>query len=135
MKTDYYIGIDIGTRTGVAIWEVHSKTFHEISTMAIHKAIELVKWFSERYTIQVRVEDARQVRYNTDPVKKQGAGSIKRDATIWEDFLTDYKIPHMMVRPNKALTKWSAEEFNRQTGFKGKTSNHGRDAALLVWGL
>ena len=32
------------------------------------------------------------------------------------------------------MTKWSAEVFADMTGWKGRTSNHARDAALLVYG-
>ena len=63
-----------------------------------------------------------------------GAGSIKRDCEIWEEFAALYGIPIQFIPPRKGLTKWDAETFNKMTGWKGRTSNHARDAALLVWG-
>ena len=83
----------------------------------------------------VRIEDARQRRWlgNKGREALQGAGSIKRDATIWEDFLTDKKIPFEMVAPSRNSTKLSAEVFKRLTGWQGRTSEHSRDAAMLVF--
>jgi hypothetical protein len=39
-----------------------------------------------------------------------------------------------MVPPKAGATKWDADTFRRLTGYSGRTSNHARDAALLVWG-
>ena len=63
-----------------------------------------------------------------------GAGSVKRDAVIWEEFCIDNGIKFFSVPPAKGLTKWSAQTFSEVTGWQGRTSNHGRDAALLVYG-
>lgn len=76
--------------------------------------------------------------------KLMGAGAAKRDAKIWEEFLSDKDIalPYAddlgltftMHKPQVHGTKWAAEYFARVTGFKGRTSEHSRDAALLVYG-
>lgn len=86
--------------------------------------------------ILVRVEDARQAKYGRqkDAHRLRGAGSVMRDAKIWEDFLTREKIPFEMIRPRKGFTKWKADTFNRFTGWKGRSTSHGRDAAMLVYG-
>lgn len=138
-KAEYAIGIDTGVNTGIAIWDVQKKQFVEIKTLPIHRALEVVKSYHERHTINVRVEDARLAVHGrnsvTDRHKLQGAGSIKRDATIWADFLKDHNIPHLMVRPTKGLTKLGKYEFEKITKYKGLTSNHGRDAGMIVFGL
>ena len=84
----------------------------------------------------VFIEDPRKAVYKRqdDIHKAQGAGSVKRDATIWEDFLTDKRIPFAMVRPVKEMTKWSDAYFRKVTGYTGQTSVHARDAAMLVYG-
>ena len=39
------------------------------------------------------------------------------------------------MTPNKkSATKWKSERFKFQTGWKHRTSEHGRDAAMLVFG-
>ena len=63
-----------------------------------------------------------------------GAGSVKRDCQIWEDFLRAHGIKYEMVAPHQGATKWTADTFARITGYTGRTSNHGRDAAVLVFG-
>lgn len=138
-KSEFAIGIDSGVSTGIAIWDIANKQFVEIKTMPVHRALEVVKSYHERHTISVRVEDARQATHGrnsvTDRHKLQGAGSVKRDAKLWQDFLEDHKIPHQMVRPRKAITKLGKYEFEKISKYKGLTSSHGRDAGMLVIGL
>ncbi|KZS22227.1 hypothetical protein BMY_0045 [Wohlfahrtiimonas chitiniclastica] len=40
----------------------------------------------------------------------------------------------MLVSPKSNAKKLDAERFNQLTGWIGQTNNHGRDAAMLVWG-
>lgn len=137
------IGIDTGHDTGLAVWDTGRRAFRAVSTMRIHRAIEAVRDWEHDNPGQVRVvfEDARQRRWIPDSHdlrremgRRQGAGSVKRDATIWQEALTDYGIPFEAVRPQQGLTKWDADTFARITGWTGRTSNHARDAALLVFG-
>lgn len=137
------IGIDTGHDTGLAVWDTGRRVFRAVATMRIHRAIEAVRDWERDNPGQVRVvfEDARQRRWIPDSHdlrremgRRQGAGSVKRDATIWQEALTDYGIPFEAVRPHQGLTKWDAETFARITGWEGRTSNHARDAALLVFG-
>lgn len=139
-RPEYVIGIDTGTKTGMAIWNRQKKQFEELSTLPIHRALLKVKEMHEKgYKIHVAVEDARKAvfgRWGEDnKAKLQGAGSVKRDAVIWEDFLQDFGISHVMVRPNKRITKLGKYEFEKQTGYMGLTSSHSRDAAMLVYGM
>lgn len=134
------IGIDPGTHTGVAVWDTKERRFLSLETLHIHQALIKVMMWRDRvgHDLQVVFEDARQRTWfgkdmNTN-AKLQGAGSIKRDCNIWEDFLTDYEIPFRAVPPQKGCTKWTEEYFKMVTGWKGKTSNHSRDAAVLVFG-
>jgi hypothetical protein len=132
----YYIGIDTGVNTGIALYDREHKALLVVDCELIHTAINYVHAVNKKFPNEVLliVEDARQVLFNTEKVKAQGAGSVKRDAKIWNDFLDDYKIPYMMVRPKKAITKLSATDFNAITGWAERTNSHARDAAMLVWG-
>ena len=109
-----YIGIDTGVNTGVAVWDNRQRTFLQIETMMIHRAMEIVKGYKQNAymngtKIIVRVEDARKrtwYGYNDpkkDRDKLQGAGSVKRDCKIWEDFLTDIKVEFQMVAPKNKI--------------------------------
>lgn len=140
------IGIDPGTHTGVAVWDSREGKFLSLETLPIHRALEKVKemshpfWHMDRLyhdDIQVVFEDARQRTWfgkGDTNAKLQGAGSVKRDCSIWEDFCKDYGIPYWAKPPVKGATKVSAEYFKMVSHYTGRTSEHSRDAAMLVIG-
>ena len=136
------IGIDPGTHTGVAVWDTREGKFLSLETLPIHKALNLVcKWQQDckdrDVSMDVTFEDARQrTWFGTGNVsaKMQGAGSVKRDCSIWEDFLRDKGIPFWAKPPVKGATKVSAEYFKMVSHYQGRTSEHSRDAAMLVIG-
>lgn len=131
------IGIDVGANTGFAVWSNLENEFKDISTLKIHQAFEKVIGYHQIYgdDLFVRFEDARKRKWfgNTGREKLQGAGSVKRDSSIWEDFLKDNGIRYEAVAPARNKTKLSKEQFQRMTKYKGNTSVHGRDAACLVF--
>lgn len=141
-----YIGIDPGKHTGIAVWDPTEKAFLSVDTMLIHQALHYVEELRHMETargssIKVYFEDARQRTWlPKEPTRSDyrgklvGSGSIKRDSTIWEDFCTDSRIEYFKVKPAPGMTKWDAEYFAKVTGWTKRTSNHARDAALLVMG-
>ena len=135
-KYSIFIGIDSGVNTGLAYWLPETKTFARVQSMKIHQALELVSHHGDY--VFVRVEDARKRKWlpkEKGRAQLQGAGSIKRDAVIWEDFLTDLRIDFEMVAPKNNKTKLSAAAFKSITKWPGKTNEHARDAAMLVFGM
>lgn len=133
-----YIGIDTGVNTGLAAWDSESRRFLDVMTLPIHRAIRYV---TDCPGCTVVIEDARKRKWipREGSIKEMkgramGAGSVKRDAKIWQDLCEDYGIAFEVVPPRKGATKWDAGVFSRITGWKGRTSNHARDAALLVFG-
>lgn len=133
-----YIGIDPGTHTGIAVWDSKRKELVDVDTMEIHKALSFVETLNIQHNFNVFVifEDARQRTWygkgNTN-AKLQGAGSVKRDCSIWEDFCKDYGIQYRAVPPQKGGTKLTPQYFKMITGYSGRTSEHARDAAMLVF--
>jgi len=131
------IGIDPGVNTGVAIYDQKTKKLIDVLTMHLHDAFELVQQYKPLIG-KVRVEDARKRTWfgpeEKVDAKQQGAGSIKRDCTIWEDFLKAKQIPYEMLKPGKIKTKVNAKFFKQLTGWASSTTNHSRDAGMLVWG-
>lgn len=136
------VGIDPGKNTGIAIWDTEKAAFRYVATLPVHKALLMVYEYQVlRDRLRVYFEDARQRRWLPKDTSSSeyrghlmGAGSVKRDSVIWQDALTDWDIPFEMVPPRPGATKWDAATFARITGYKGRTSNHARDAALLVFG-
>lgn len=134
----YYVGIDVGVHTGVALWNSPERKFIEIKSMPIHKAMDYVRTLVARgHDIQVRFEDARKRQwFGTASVERlQGAGSIKRDSQIWEDFLSDEGISYLPIPPKNNRTKLTRVAFDRLTGWNRATNEHSRDAAMLVFGI
>lgn len=138
---DYIIGIDTGVNTGFAIWSVKEKILVEVKTYKIHTVLDILR--CNRYdNILVRVEDARLRTYiprqkneKAERGRAQGAGSVKRDAMIFEDFLKDNGFDYEMVAPKNNKTKMSAEHFQKVTGWVHKCSEHARDGAALCIGF
>lgn len=133
------IGIDPGTHTGVAVWDTREGEFLSLETMPIHRAMASVMTWMEisGHDIQVVFEDARQRTWfgkGDTNAKAQGAGSVKRDCSIWEDFCKDYGISYWAKPPVKGATKVTSEYFKMISKWKGRTSSHARDAAMLVIG-
>ena len=136
------IGIDPGTHTGVAVWDTRERRFRSLYTMPIHRALRFVllccaEALDNKQDIQVVFEDARQRTWygkGDTNAKLQGAGSVKRDCSIWEDFCKDYGIPFWAKPPVKGATKVSADYFKMVSHYQGRTSEHSRDAAMLVIG-
>lgn len=138
-----WVGIDVGRNTGLAVWDSGARGFRFIGCMAIHHAMRSVLRLADevgRDNLRVIFEDARQRQWlprertvSEYRGKLMGAGSVKRDSTIWADFLKDYEIPFRALPPQKGLTKWTEEAFKKVTGYQGRTNEHGRDAAMLVF--
>lgn len=140
----YAIGIDPGVNTGLAIWDTSTQDFVRLETDGIVTAmVELVEFLRYRGAMdncEIFIEDARKRTYlprekNLSEYrgKLMGAGSVKRDCAIWEEFAIYYGIPIQFIPPRRGATKWPADYFARVTGWTGRTSNHARDAALLVF--
>lgn len=143
----YYIGIDTGTNTGFAVWDNRQERFLAVSCLKIHVAMREVERYiavarDEGTRVCVRVEDARKrdwfgerMTREKERAKLQGVGSVKRDCSIWEDYLEDLGVDFQMVAPKNIATKMKAEPFKYLTKWDERTNEHGRDAAMLVFGL
>lgn len=125
------IGIDTGTKTGLAAWDTEKRCFDMITTTTIDKAFLIVLDYKNKGEMFVRYEDPRHIGGPRE--RAQGAGSVKRDAAIWETFLKNNKIPAMSVRAGSTITKMEKSYFKALTGWTEKVDNHAIDAAMIVY--
>jgi hypothetical protein len=140
-KYRFIIGVDTGVNTGYAVWDRSQRKYLTIKSLKIHSLIITLfllitdKGYKDKF--YVLAEDARKRKWFGDnsQAKLIGAGSIRRDGSILEDFLTDYAIPHEMIAPRKGMTKWNDEYFKKMTGWNERTNSHSRDAACLIYGI
>jgi hypothetical protein len=136
------IGIDPGVTTGYAEWDAEVRAFRNVEGLLIHAAMRRVALLQIGGLLShVVFEDARlrtwygkSGSYEEDIARLQGAGSVKRDCSIWADFLGDHGIPYKTLSPREKGAKYDAAQFKRLTGWDQWTNEHGRDAGLLVFG-
>lgn len=136
MKHTLFIGIDAGVHTGIAVWDRTDHRLVSVETMTITKAMDVVRGLAESADIVVYLEDARKRNWFgcAGREKLQGAGSVKRDCSIWETFCEEVGIECRKIAPRNNYTKLTAKQFNVLTNWAGRTSDHSRDAACLVFG-
>lgn len=137
-----HIGIDPGVKTGFAVWDSEKQKFLEILTLTITGAMNIViinrnMAIVSGKELMLHIEDARLRKWygNSGREKLQGAGSVKRDSKIWEDFCKENEIEYRMVAPKNNRTKVSKGYFNKITGWTKQTTDHARDAAMMVFGI
>ena len=130
------IGIDTGVNTGIAV-SVDGK-LTVVASMTITKAFALVVQYPADQT-RLYIEDARKWRGWKGKTKQtearlQGAGAVKRDAQIWEDWCKENGYAAVFIAPYHNNTKLDKDDFERITKWAGRTNNHSRDAAMLIFG-
>ena len=139
----YFVGIDCGVNTGYAVWDKKLKELLQVKSCMIHDALSAVSILNvgTEGSVFVRVEDARLRKWipagrneKEERGRREGAGSVKRDSQIWEHFLKASNIDHEMVAPKNNSTKLKSDYFKKLTGWNEMTNEHGRDAAMLVYG-
>jgi hypothetical protein len=142
------VGIDPGTETGFATWDPIGWKLGIVTSVPIHRALESVADLNATHapgSLLVMFEDCRMLRMRGGRMEReeqkygsaiqQGVGSVKRDCSIWEDFLRDKGIAYRAKMPTRESLKWNAEKFERITGWPHRTNNHARDAAVVVFGM
>ena len=140
-KYNWYIGIDPGVTTGYAIFNSKKNEFLCVTSAKILEAmIDIQERFQNDingHSHLIRIEDARK-RGNSgarSAAKAQGAGSVKRDSKIWEEWCEMYGYNYELIAPQSNMTKLDQQTFKRITGWEKRTNSHGRDAGILVYGL
>ncbi|MBD8008286.1 hypothetical protein [Acinetobacter pecorum] len=110
---------------------------HQVECLSITKAMQAVqeiKAIHGKDNFKLYIEDARKRTWFTGGKEKaQGVGSVKRDAQIWEDWCIEQEFNYIMVHPKANATKTKADLFKKITGWTGRTNEHARDAAMLVF--
>lgn len=137
-----YFGIDTGVNTGLAEWDSRGKRFRRIITTGIVGAMDIVaRTKADGEDVTVVIEDARlrtwiprEKSVSQFKGRAMGAGSVKRDCAVWAEFCAFAGLPLCQVAPKYNNTKLDAETFARITGWTARTSEHARDAAMLVFG-
>jgi len=142
----WFIGIDPGTGTGYSEWDAKDKKFTAVNSGTL---IEAYLWIANHIDVEktlIRIEDARkrkrfdsgrgkmtEKRWKKIQAKSQGAGSVKRDCSIWEEICEYHGWQYEMVHPIKGGTKWTHKFFCQVTGWTERIDQDARDSAVLVY--
>ncbi|WP_151823230.1 hypothetical protein [Acinetobacter oleivorans] len=142
------IGIDTGVHTGFAVALDQGKggELQDVSSLTITQSMSKVLELAKEHGIEnlkLFIEDARLRTWfgNADARQarsgagvREGIGSVKRDAQIWEDWCKEQGLNYSMIHPAANKTKTDAKYFLKLTGWAKRTNEHARDAAMLVFG-
>ncbi|EMM94287.1 hypothetical protein LEP1GSC158_0635 [Leptospira interrogans serovar Zanoni str. LT2156] len=129
IQEKFLIGIDPGTKTGLAAWDTQDKKLMYVGTYEFFGACEFIRFLKQKrgFDICLVIEDARKRKWfgqNAD-AKRMGAGSVKRDCKLWEDFCNREGIPFRLVHPKRGATKYTSSEFQIVTGWRvGPPNTH-----------
>lgn len=135
------VGIDPGLHTGLAVWDTSARQFLDIRCSGIVSAMDYLDDLAFQRGIGLVVfEDARQRKWiprERDLAQMKGramgAGSVKRDCSIWEEWCAARGVQYIASRPKNGMTKLTDAYFRGITGYDRRTNEHGRDAAMLVF--
>jgi hypothetical protein len=133
----FFVGIDPGVNTGLAIFDRKAKKFITLETLTAVKAENYLLNMEPEQTFFV-VEDARlnvRKKDHTSMPQAVGAGSIRRDSQRWEEWLSFYGFSFIMIRKRKTYDRFikDAKAFNGLTGHEGRTSEHARVAGIMAY--
>ena len=136
MQIDCAIGIDCGVTTGYSIWNVKEKKFEVISSggiLEVMSKLEVYAIFGNNLFF-IENPNLRKWYGKNSNAKLQGAGSIKRDYSIWLEWFKINNAEFREVNPKDIRTKLSSESFKNLTNWSERTNEHSRDSAMIVFG-
>ena len=145
MNEKIYIGIDPGTHTGMAMWYKKAKTL-EILTTDFWGCIDKIDMLRKLgIDIECIIEDPglnKGMHWHKHNHKgsfalandiAQKVGGNKREARLLIEYCIKEVIRYVGVKPTSS--KWNDGYFKSVTGYEGRSSQHARDAAKLVYGM
>lgn len=130
------IGIDPGMATGIAFF--CDGNIVELATVAPNRLrSKMQSYMPER----VIFEDSRlQSHIWTGSMAKAAAMKVARNVgqiDAWCYLITaiceEWGIPAHGISPKQKGAKLNAAQFNKVTGWAGKSNQHERDAAMVAW--
>lgn len=151
ITSTHFLGVDPGVNTGAALWNAEERRFLFVRALSFWDAIdELYRTHVNLITYGKRlmavIENPRAISamYKGNYDDKQGRirtsvaqdiGSNKRDCQLMMEFCLRNNILTRAVTPGKhSGSKMNAESFKSYTKWPERTNQHGRDAAMLVFG-
>lgn len=148
MTRTVYIGIDPGIHTGFALWDAKLGKL-ELQTLDFWQTVDAIHNANALYNdgvhvkLVVVIEAAWKInttygRYNGQSGERgiqriaRNAGENHAHGKLIVEFCKRNGVEALLITPNKR--KMDAAQFALLTKHPGRTNEHVRDAAMLVWG-
>lgn len=131
----YQIAIDPGVHTGLAV--AVDGVLVDVRTCSFWEAAQILAdmRYKNDIPIELVIEDPRGIYVppgQRNPQRIKGVGSVERDAKLWIEYAEHCGIPYRTVKPGK-YRKIDADTFRKWTGWTGRTSEHARAAAMMIF--
>lgn len=139
MKKSYYIGIDPGINVGMAEWSANDKSLKFVASYQLWEVFRILDSYTELFKEQVtiRIENPNTWigfrNISADAGRLQGAGAVKQTYKHLIEYFEANGFEYQPVKLQGTMKKISSEKFKSLTGWTGRTNEHGRDAAMMVW--
>lgn len=135
----YIVGIDGGAHTGFAIWDTREKEFTDILTVSFWEAYDLsLKFFKHETAFIIEDPGVNKPTFHRNKMKRkvldrkaQNVGGVKRETKLLGEGIERAGYFVLYVPPSSR--KLEHAEFRVTTGYQKRTSQHARDAAMLVF--
>jgi hypothetical protein len=138
----YVVGIDPGVKTGVASFDSRLEALAELFTSDFWGVVDHVMRVYAPNDAVIVIENPKLNRpvfrerghFDKPNVREEMAqrvGANKRDATLLIERFEALGFEVQQVRPSRR--KWTAEDLLRETRWSGRSSQHARDAAALIY--
>ena len=146
----YSIGIDPGVNMGFCLYDKTARKIVKLDTLEfweLFDALDEIKQYIAPQNIIFYIENSALnkptfVKLGGDTQKKvqkisRNVGSNQRESTLLIEGIRRYGFTVIEVKPTGVRgqkRKWDESFFKKVTGYAGRSSQHARDAAMLVYG-
>jgi hypothetical protein len=120
---------DPGSNTGVAVVDVHSQKIITLKTMDFWSAYNYLDNFDRRETLVVIEVPTTKTNWHGNGAAID-VGGVIREAKLLADGIERLGFEVIRVHPRG---KVPAKNFNKITGWVGRSNEHNRDAGMLAW--
>lgn len=135
----HLIGIDPGINCGFAETDIYGN-LTRVTTLKLWILYAHLMNFTETFkeNVIIRIEDPntwklfKGQKHNAS--RLQGVGGVKQTYKHIIEFLEDNGFQYENTRIQGNYKKLTSAKFKEITGWDKPTNEHGRDAAMLVWG-
>ena len=130
-----FIGIDPGTKTGVAVYDSTLKKITDVFTADFWGAYEYIKDNQHDMTIKKVIVEVPRTKSNWHKkgcdITSANVGGIYKEAHLLAEGIRRLGLNVVTEHP---MGKVDAAYVKKVTGWKDRTSKHTRDAIMLCWG-